>query len=86
MRILINSELVRRAFGPKRVEILGRWRKLHNEGLHNLASSSSVIKMITSRRMRRAGSVACIEIKRNVSRILVGTPETSRKTQTFVKR
>jgi hypothetical protein len=46
-----------RIFGPKRDEVTG-WRKLHNEELHNLYSSPSVIRMIMARRMRWAGYVA----------------------------
>jgi hypothetical protein len=45
-------------FGPKRDEGTGGWRKLHNEELHNLYSSSNIIRMIKSRRMRWAGHVA----------------------------
>jgi hypothetical protein len=62
-------------FGPKRDEVTGDWRKMHNEGLHNLYSSPSIIKMIKSRRMRQAGHVARMGERRNVYRILVGKPE-----------
>jgi hypothetical protein len=48
----------RRIFGPKRDEVKGGWRKVHNEGLHNLYCSPSIIRMIKSRRMRLAGHVA----------------------------
>jgi hypothetical protein len=43
---------MRRILGPKRDEVTGDWRKLHNEELHNLYSSPSIIRMIKSRRMR----------------------------------
>jgi hypothetical protein len=49
----------------------GDWRKLHNEELHNLYSSSNTIRMIKSRRMRWGGHVAQLEKKRNAYRILV---------------
>jgi hypothetical protein len=49
---------LRRIFGPKRDEVTGGWRKLHNEERHNLYSSPSIIGMIKSRRMRWAGHVA----------------------------
>jgi hypothetical protein len=49
---------LRRIFGPKRDEVTGGWRKLHNEKLHDLYSSQSIIRMIKSRRMRWAGNVA----------------------------
>jgi hypothetical protein len=51
------------------------WRKLHNEELHNLYSSPSIIRMITSRRMRLAGYVTRMGENRNAYRILVGKPE-----------
>jgi hypothetical protein len=54
---------LRRIFGPKRNEVIRDWRKLHNEELHNLYSSPNVIRMVKSRRMRRARY------------ILVGKPE-----------
>jgi hypothetical protein len=52
--------MLRRIFGPKRDEVTGGSRKLHNEELHNLYSSPSIIRMIESRRMRWAGNVARI--------------------------
>jgi hypothetical protein len=51
LRMFENSVL-RRIFGPKRDEMMGGWRKLHNEKLHNLYSSPSIIRIIKSRRMR----------------------------------
>jgi hypothetical protein len=48
---------VLRIFGPKRDEVAGGWRKLHNEELHNLYSSPSIIRMSKSRRMGWAGHV-----------------------------
>jgi hypothetical protein len=51
-------EEVPRIFGLKRDEVTGGWRKLHNEELHNLYSSLNMIRMIKSRRMRRAEHVA----------------------------
>jgi hypothetical protein len=56
----------------------GGWRKLHNEELHNLYSSSSIIRIIKSRRMRCAAHVARMGEKRNVYRLLVGNPEGKR--------
>jgi hypothetical protein len=57
VRMFENREL-RRIFGPKRDEVTGEWRKLHNEELHNLNSSPNIIRMIKSSRMRWAGHVA----------------------------
>jgi len=58
LRVLENRVL-RRIFGPKRDEVTGEWRKLHNE-LNNLYSSPNIVRVIKSRRMRRAGHVACM--------------------------
>jgi hypothetical protein len=49
---VFKKRLLRRIFGPKRDEVIGGWRKLHNEELHNFYSSLSVIRIIKSRRMR----------------------------------
>jgi hypothetical protein len=47
--------VLRRIFGPKRDEVMGEWRKLHNKELHDLYSSPSIIRIIKSRRMRYGG-------------------------------
>jgi hypothetical protein len=65
-------------FGPKRDEVTGVWRKLHNEELHNLYSSQNIIRMIKSRRVGWAGHVARMGAERNAYRILVGKPERKR--------
>jgi hypothetical protein len=65
---------LRRIFGPKRDEVTGDWRKLHNEELHNLYSSPNIIRITKSRRMRWIGHVARMGEKTNVDRILVGKP------------
>jgi hypothetical protein len=69
---MFENRVSRRIFGPKRDRVTGGWRKLHNEELHNLYSSSGIIRIIKSRRMRWAGHVARILEKRNVYRLLVG--------------
>jgi hypothetical protein len=69
---------VLRIFGPKRDEVIGGWRKLHNEELHNLYCSPSIIRMMKSRRMRWAWHVACSGEKMNAYSILVGKPEGKR--------
>jgi hypothetical protein len=51
MRVFENRVL-RRIFGPKRDEVRGGWRKLHNEELHNFHFSPCKIRMVKSRRMR----------------------------------
>jgi hypothetical protein len=70
--------VLRRIFGPKRDEVTGDWRKLRNEELHNLYSSPNIIRMIKSRRIRRAGHVARMGEKRNSYRVLVGKPQIGR--------
>jgi hypothetical protein len=54
LRVFENGVL-RRIFGPKREEMTRGWAKLHNEELHNLYSSPSIIRVINSRRMRWQG-------------------------------
>jgi hypothetical protein len=63
---------------PNYHEVIRGWRKLHNEELHNLNCSPSIIRMINSRRMRWAGHVARMGKNRNAYRILVGKPEGKR--------
>jgi hypothetical protein len=63
---VLGNRVLRRTFGPKRGEVTGGWRKLHNEELHNLYSSASIIRIIKSRRMRWAGLVARMGEKMNV--------------------
>jgi hypothetical protein len=58
---VFENKVLRRIFGPIRDEVRGGWRKLHNEELHNLCSSPSIIRMIKCRRMRWAGHVECRE-------------------------
>jgi hypothetical protein len=55
-----------RIFGPKWEEIIGGWRKLHNEELHNLYSSPSIIRIIKSKRVRLPGIIARMGAKLNV--------------------
>jgi hypothetical protein len=49
---VFESRVLRSIFGPKRDEVTGEWRKLHNEELHDLYTSQSIIRIIKSRRMR----------------------------------
>jgi hypothetical protein len=55
---VFENRVLRRIFGPKRDEVTGEWRKLHNEELRDLYCSPSIIRIIKSRRMRWAGHVA----------------------------
>jgi PAS domain-containing protein len=72
---VFENRVLRRIFGPKRDEVTGEWRKLHNEELHDLYSSPSIIGIIKSRRMRWAGLAARMGEKRNAYRLLVRKPD-----------
>jgi len=67
--------VLRRIFGPRRDEVMGEWRTVHNEELSDLYSSPNIVREIKSRRMRWAGHVARMGEERGVYRILVGKPE-----------
>jgi hypothetical protein len=75
---VFENRVLRKIFGPKRGEVIGGWRKLHNEELHNLYRSPSIIRMIKSKWLRRAGHVARMGEKRNASKMLVEKPEEKR--------
>jgi hypothetical protein len=74
---VFENRVLRRIFGPKRDEVTGEWRRLHNEELNDLYSSphSIIIWVIKSRRMRWAGHVARMGEGRGAYKILVGRPE-----------
>jgi hypothetical protein len=72
---VFENRVLSRIFGPKRNEVTGEWTKLHNEELHDLYSSPSIIRIIKARRMKWAGHVARMGEKRNAYRLLVGKPE-----------
>jgi hypothetical protein len=75
---VFENRVLRRIFGPKRDEVTGEWRKLHNKQLHDLYSSPSIIRILKARRMRWVGYVARMGGKRNTYRLLVGKPEGKR--------
>jgi hypothetical protein len=75
---VFENRVLRRIFGPKRDEVTGKWRKLHNEELHNFYSSPNIIRQIKSRRMRWAGHVARMGEERKLYNFLVGKPEGKR--------
>jgi hypothetical protein len=70
--------LLRRVFAPKRDEVTGEQRKLHNEELNDLYSLPNIVRVVKSRRMRWTGHVARMGEDRNVNRVLVGKPEGKR--------
>jgi hypothetical protein len=72
---VFENRVLRRIFGPKRDEVTGEWRKLHNEELHDLYSSPNIIRIMKSMRIIWVGHVARMGEKRNAYRLLVGKPE-----------
>jgi hypothetical protein len=72
---VFENRVLRRIFGPKTDEVTGGWRKLHNQELHGLYSSLSIVSVIKARRMRWAGHVERMGEVRGADNILVGRPE-----------
>jgi hypothetical protein len=70
-----ENRVLRRIFGPKRKEVAGEWRRLHNEELHNLYASTNIVRIVKSRRMQGAEHVARIEEMRNTYSNFVGKPK-----------
>jgi hypothetical protein len=72
---VFENRVLRRIFGPKRDEVTGEWRRLHNKELYALHSSPSIIQVIKSRRQRWAEHVARMGERRGAYKALVGKPE-----------
>jgi len=75
---VFENRVLRRVFGPKRDEVTGEWRKLHNDELRDLYSLPNIVRVIKTRRMRCAGHVARMGEGRGVHIVLVGKPEGKR--------
>jgi hypothetical protein len=75
---VFQNRVFGRVLGPKRDEVTGDWRKLHNEEISDLYSLPNMLWVVKSRRMRWAEHVACSSEKRGVYRFLVGRPEGKR--------
>jgi hypothetical protein len=75
---VFENRLLRRIFGPKRDEVTGEWRTLHNDELNDLHSSVITVWVIKSRKMRWAWHVERMGETRGVYRVLVGKPEGKR--------
>ena len=76
LRMFENRML--RIFGPKRDEVKGKWRKLHNEKLNDLYSSPNIVRVIKLRGLRWVGHVACMGESRGAYGVLMGIPEGKR--------
>jgi len=75
---VFENRVFRRVFGHKRDEVIGEWRKLHNEELSDLYSLPNIVRVVKSGRMGWAGHVARMGEGRGVHRVLVGKPEGKR--------
>jgi hypothetical protein len=80
--MVFENRVLSRIFEPKREEVTGGWRRLHNEELHNLYTSPYIIRVIKSRRMGWVGHVAHMEMRNNVHYFSLKTRrvETTQKT------
>jgi hypothetical protein len=72
---VFENRVLRRILGPKREEVTGQWRRVHNEELYALHTSPDIIGVIKSRMMRWSGHVACMRDRGDAHRVLVGRPE-----------
>ena len=72
---VFENRVLRRVFGPKREEVTGERRKLHNEELSDLYALPNIMRVVKSRRMRWVGHVARMAEGRGVHRVLVGKSE-----------
>jgi len=77
LRVFKNGVL-KRIFGPRKDEVTGEWRKLHNEELSDLYTSPIIVRVMKLRRVRWAGHVARMSERRSVYRVLVGKPDGNR--------
>jgi hypothetical protein len=75
LRSIFENRVLRRIFEPKRDEVTGERRKLHNKELNDLYSLPNIVRIIKSRRLRWAGHVARMVEGRGVYRVLVGNRE-----------
>jgi hypothetical protein len=75
---VFENRVLSRIFGPKRDEVRGDWRKLHNEELNDLYSLPIIVRVVKPRRMKLVGHVARMGERRGVYSVLVGKPEGKR--------
>jgi hypothetical protein len=72
---VFENRVLRRIFGPRRDEVTGEWRRMHNEELIDLYPSPNIVRVLKSRRMRWAGHVARMGERRGAYRVLMGKSE-----------
>jgi len=72
---VFEDTVLRSIFGPRKDEVTGKWRRLHNEELNDLYSSPNIVRVIKARRMRWAGHVARMGEEMGVYRVLLWKPE-----------
>jgi hypothetical protein len=75
---VFENRVLTNIFGPKTEEVIGEWRKLHNEELYDLCSSPNIIRVITTRRMIWAEHVARVGDRTDAHRVLMRKPEGNR--------
>jgi len=75
---MFENMVLRRIFEPRRDNVTGERRRLHNEGLNDLYAKPNIVRVIKSRRIRWAGHVARMGEERGVYRVLLGKPEERR--------
>ena len=83
---VFENRVLRRIFGPRRNEVTGEWRNLHNEKLNDLYCSPNIVRLNKWRRMRWAGYVARMVERRGVYRVLVGKPKGKRPLGRYRRR
>jgi hypothetical protein len=76
---VFESRVLRNIFGPKRDEVTGEWRRLHDEELNDLYFPPNIIRVIKSRRISWTGHVVRMGKRSSVYRILVGKPGGKRR-------
>jgi hypothetical protein len=78
MLTVFETRVLRTVFGPKREEVTGEWRMLHNEELHDLYSLHNIVRVVKSRIMILAGCVSSVGEERGVHGVLMGKPKRKR--------
>jgi hypothetical protein len=76
---VFEDRVLRSIFGPRRDEVTGEWRELHNVELNDLYGSLIIVRVIKSRRMRLVGHIACVGEGKGIYGVLVGKPEGKRR-------